>query len=191
MPILLFYLSQTLSDFIKDPEEQEWERKLAESKRKKKVKVTKMKELKADNEEDAQLEGNKVVAPDDEVVEEVEIEVEETPEEEEERLKLENHERIVRERELAHQKVPLITCMLSQITAVDTPILCLQWIVLHSWMVEFRLKHNMTILDFLEYAGAEREMISSWQVKQYLSRTAHKYNPSESKLVLYSAHCTS
>lgn len=39
----------------------------------------------------------------------------------------------------------------------------------------------MTVLDFMEYAGAERDMARSWQVKQLLNRTGHKFNPSESE----------
>jgi hypothetical protein len=56
----------------------------------------------------------------------------------------------------------------------------LQWRALHTWLVEFRFKHNMTILDFMEYAEAEPDMVHSWQVKQLLNRTGCKFNPSES-----------
>jgi hypothetical protein len=39
----------------------------------------------------------------------------------------------------------------------------------------------MTILDFMEYTNADRDMVHSWQVKQLLNRTGHKFNPSESE----------
>jgi len=90
--------------------------------------------------------------------EEEEVEVEETEEEEQERLVRENKERIAQELADARQ----------------------EWLALHTWLIAFRLKHNMTIMDFLEYVEADPEMMMSWQVKQLLNKNAHKFNPSES-----------